>query len=386
MAFTIDYLQYSSAILMTIRTASCTNYDNFNLITLVRSQIISLGIHKQPRLQKYRRLRAGQNLFHKIHSVITKKYEANNRKIHSDRTVSITNLVKVIIANNRSVSATLHHINARSFCNKITDFHEYVTEANPTLCAIMETWLSDDEQDLRFEEVPPTGYNIISKPRTSSKKGDGIAIIYKSCLTVKELLRLTRPSEVMELLEILVHFKGIPCNIYTVYRIPNTSVIQFCSELSDLLEHNINQDCGNLLIIGDFNIHMDDINHPDTITFTDFLQSFGLVNTFGFQTHKSKHILDLLITDNPIIIKSTMPGYLFPDHQFIEATLHLKRPNPPLKKITYKKIKAINQSEFHNKLASAALDLIHDPSTSLPEMVTTYNMTLNTVLDEIAPV
>ena len=138
---------------------------------------------------------------------ITKKYEADNRKIHSNRTVSITNLGKVIIANNRSVSATLHHINARSICNKITDFHKYVTEANPTLCAIMETWLSDDEQDLRFKRVPPTGYNIISKQRTSGKKGGGLAIIYKSCLTVKELLGLTRPSEVMELLEILVNFK-----------------------------------------------------------------------------------------------------------------------------------------------------------------------------------
>ena len=56
----------------------------------------------------------------------------------------------------------------------------------------------------------------------------------------------------MELLEILVNFKGIPCNIYTVYHIPNASVIQFCSELSDLLELNISQDHGNLLIIGDF--------------------------------------------------------------------------------------------------------------------------------------
>ena len=294
----------------------------------MRSWVISLGIWKQPRLQKYRRSRARQNLFPKIHSVITKKYEADNRKLHSDRTVSITNLVKVIITNNRSVSITLHHIIARLICNKITDFHKYVTEANPTLCAIMETWLSDDEQDLRFKEVPLTGYNIISKPRTSSKNGGGFAIIYKSCLTVKELPGLTRPSEVMELHEILVNFKGFPCNIYTVYCIPNTSVIQFCSQLSDLLEHNISQDCGNLLIIGDFNIHMDDVNHPDTITFTDFLQSFGLVNTVGFQTHKSKHILYLLITDNLIIIKLTMPGYFFSDHQFIEATLHLKDLTP----------------------------------------------------------
>ena len=94
----------------------------------------------------------------------------------------------------------------------------------------------------------------------------------------------------------------LPCNnIYYVHA-PSKYVIHIhLNTQCVLLEHNISQDRGNLLNICDFNIHMDDVNHPDTITFTDFLQSFSLVNTAGFQTHKSKHILDLIITDNLII-------------------------------------------------------------------------------------
>ena len=55
-----------------------------------------------------------------------------------------------------------------------------------------------------------------------------------------------------------------------IYCIPNMSVIQFCSELSDFIETNILGDHGHLIMLGDFNIHMDNPEHPDTVIFNDF--------------------------------------------------------------------------------------------------------------------
>ena len=69
-----------------------------------------------------------------------------------------------IITRNQSVSATLSHINVQSSVNKTSSFHEYITDLSPTICALMETWLSNDEADLRFKDVPPKGYSIISRP------------------------------------------------------------------------------------------------------------------------------------------------------------------------------------------------------------------------------
>ena len=46
------------------------------------------------------------------------------------------------------------------------------------ICAITETWLSNEENNLRYKEILPTGYKILSKPHTSGKKG-GIAVVYK---------------------------------------------------------------------------------------------------------------------------------------------------------------------------------------------------------------
>ena len=96
-------------------------------------------------------------------------------------------------------------------------------------------------------------------------------------------------------MELTSNFKGVVCNISIIYHIPNMSVIQFCSELSNLIENNILEDHGYLFMLGDFNRHMDKPEHPDTVTFNDFLESFDLVNYTTFPTHLSRHTLDLVI-------------------------------------------------------------------------------------------
>ena len=156
--------------------------------------------------------------------------------------------------------------------NKASSFQEYITDLPPTICALTETWLSNDEADLRFKDVPPNGYNIISRPQSRHKKGGGIAVVHKSNLIVKAAPPSDTTSDVTEHLDLTTNFKGISVNLYVIYCIPNTSVLQFCSELADLLEGNIVHDCGHLILTSDFNIHMDNPENPDTIIFNDFFR------------------------------------------------------------------------------------------------------------------
>ena len=51
---------------------------------------------------------------------------------------------------------------------------------------ITETWLSNDENDLRQKEIPSPGYKMLSKPCKSGKKGGGIAMVFKASLNMKE--------------------------------------------------------------------------------------------------------------------------------------------------------------------------------------------------------
>ena len=115
---------------------------------------------------------------------------------------------------------------------------------------------------------------------------------------MKECPTSSQNSEIMEYMELATNFKGIVCNIYIIYCIPNTSVIQFCGEISDLIENNVLEHHGHIIMLGDFNIHMDKPEHPDPVIFNDFLESFDLINFTTFPTHMSKHILDLVITSS----------------------------------------------------------------------------------------
>ena len=111
-----------------------------------------------------------------------------------------------MISNNRSINATLSVVNARSIYNKLQSFQNYVQDDNTTICAITETWLSNDENDLRYKEIPPPGYKILSKPHKNGKKGGGIAVVYKASLNIKECQTSSQTSEIMEYMEFTTNF------------------------------------------------------------------------------------------------------------------------------------------------------------------------------------
>ena len=73
------------------------------------------------------------------------------------------------------------------------------------------------------------------------------------------------------------------------------SVLGFSENLADYLESNINVP-GKLVIVSDLNIHIHDELDPDIITFSDFLDAFGLVNMITFSMNRLQNTLDLVIT------------------------------------------------------------------------------------------
>ena len=167
--------------------------------------------------------------------------------------------------------------------NKIPHFQEYITNANIDLCAITETWLKPDNDDIA-KAFPPLGYTILSWPRQDGWRGGGITFVSKSHINIEED-KDKAEYQTMELLHLSVKVKCLVLSLYTVYRIPNTSVVTFCDEMANVLENNIVSDRGETILIGDFNIHMDDPEDLDTITFNDFLDSLDFINLVNFGTH-----------------------------------------------------------------------------------------------------
>ena len=104
-----------------------------------------------------------------------------------------------------------------------------------------------------------------------------------------------------------VQFKTLTLNLYIIHRFPSTSILTICTELATILERNILDMTGKLVLLGDFNIHMDMVDDTDTITFNDLLDSFNLENSVHFSTHKCRHTLDLLITEKTVTMALLHP-------------------------------------------------------------------------------
>ena len=133
--------------------------------------------------------------------------------------------------------------------------------------------------------------------------------------------------------------KNNTIDLAIMYHIPGTSMINCCSKLVDLPGETITQKA-DMIMIGDFNIHMGDPLDSDTILFNDFLEAFNLTNKVDFPMHKSGHQLDLILTlRTSATVHSILQGHQLADHNFMHAYLQVPHPKHPVEIKSYCKLK-----------------------------------------------
>ena len=173
-----------------------------------------------------------------------------------------------------------------------------------------------------------------------------------------------------------IKFKNKNIDLYMIYRYPNTSMLNFIECLSKIIEGNILNDHGELVLIGDFNVHINSPEALDTILFNDFLDSLNLKNLVDFSSHLSNHSIDLIIMDKKSsLISHPRRGHMLSDHHFILADLQIITQPPPIKTIKYRKLKSISPSNFEADLRSIDLS-----GNTLSEHIESYNSNLVKIL------
>ena len=137
--------------------------------------------------------------------------------------------------------------------------------------------------------------------------------------------------------------------------------------------------------MGDLNIHINDPENQDTITFDDTIEGLGLRNQVNFPTHRLQHTLDIIITaEDSSIILDIHQGSLFSDHYIVHYALTTPSKLMELKRISYRKTKDISMDHLKNEI-SIALPTNQDnnpPDT----IIHNYNKALTKVMDKLAPV
>ena len=167
---------------------------------------------------------------------------------------------------------------------------------------------------------------------------------------------------------------------YSVYRTPNTSVLAFIGDLTDLLEQQVTSFTSEFVVLGDLNIHIDEPQDSNTINFNDFMDCFNLENRVTF---KKGHTLDLIITDHSTsTIQNIHRHYQLSDHCFIHCTLDITREWLTITRKT-RNLKDLGHTVLDQMFAKGLNDI--NIQNSLVAKVKHYNNSLSETLDELAP-
>ena len=268
----------------------------------------------------------------------------------------------------------------RSIKPKTATFSEYVTSKNLDIVAVTETWLKHDETKSTIADISPPGYSFFHEPRADQWAGGGVGILVSDQLkTDIHPLPLFKTFETIAARIGNNSFSGF---VVCLYRLQN-GTCQFFDVFQDLLE-NILSLHDNLYRLGDFNLHLDNLN-GNTNKFNEILTCFDLKQHVNLPSHVHGHWLDLLITKRiSNSIKSVFSAAGISDHLAVISEIDCCKTKWNKDKISFRKINKIDYESFHSDILSS--DLIKKQEKDLSALCQQYDSVLSSILDKHAPV
>ena len=143
-------------------------------------------------------------------------------------------------------------------------------------------------------------------------------------------------------------------------------------------------DLKNPIIPGDFNIHINDTDNADAITFIDSMEALGLVQHVSEFTHMAGNILYSIYTfqGDGLSVQYCGVGPFVSNHRIILAAINLRKLTLTWQKIKTRKTKDIRPSDFESEFNNGNI-----PETdNVDELNLVYNKELTQVYDKLAPV
>ena len=221
--------------------------------------------------------------------------------------------------------------------------------------------------------TPPT-HQVFHAARASASRGGGVALIAARKLACKKYIY---PHKVSSFEHLIVHFAGVhkPCFIINIYRPPSGNVTTFIEEFSSLIEYMSNPN-RELIVLGDFNIHVNDSADPSASRFLGALNDLSLQNHVWSPTYRhSEHTLDLVIGSyiDPIVSRvDVCSASSFSDHSLITFDLDC----PPF----YSKVEKRIEFRLYNEVESFRDRVREILRTIEPSSETELSATMNEAL------
>ena len=177
-----------------------------------------------------------------------------------------------------SCNFALALVNKQSLKNKDTILLDHLIEKKTDICIVTDTWLKENDATwLECSDISRNGYQIQTHNRNIRKDG-GLAIVYRSNLKVSAIK--ANHTRSMEYAIWKVNTGTVTINIISIYHPPYSDINQstnamFLDDLADIFEKHL-MSVNNIMVTGDFNLHIGKMNDTDVNLFKDMVQAFGL--------------------------------------------------------------------------------------------------------------
>lgn len=328
---------------------------------------------------------------------LVRSYKLNNRRkrgkrggvkshpLSLDKTANPKNLLQVNITDRAENKVDLHFLllNVCSLKNKEFTLRDELDVVDPEFAVVTETWLKDDDIHwLECSQFNRDRYKIVTSNR-QHRCGGGLALIHKDKHAVRILESGHKQSFEYMICSIIID--GSVVTLVMIYHPPYSSnnpitPTTFIDQFSQFIP-NILTEKDNVMILGDFNLHMD-TEDPDPMVFSDILDAMGLTPHVHIPTHKAGHTLDQVYTvlNSKVTIHSCRQGILLSDHYIIHGRFSIYRNIATPTKVISRKLKDMDYKAFMDDINIEAINL-----TNIDDATNTLKAELLRVLDKHAP-
>nr|XP_049596961.1 uncharacterized protein LOC125981145 [Syngnathus scovelli]XP_049596968.1 uncharacterized protein LOC125981145 [Syngnathus scovelli] len=274
----------------------------------------------------------------------------------------------------------LGFMNIRSLHTQAVLVNDLITEHNLNVFGLCETWLKPNEL-LPLNEASPPNF-VSSHVACPRKKGGGVALISNS-----ELRFRPRSIHVFKTFEVLVvRSTALPSFYLAVIYRPPGAYSGFLDEFSEFVADLVTN-ADNIVIMGDFNIHMNSPSEPPTSAFQTLIDTFGFTQAIQAATHKNGNTLDLVLsrglaTSNIAVLPYTT---VLSDHFLIKFEI--------LVPCQRQESSQNYSSRNFNSMTATALSELLSPATAMfpaysgfiDNLTNEFNATLLKAIDSVAP-
>ena len=158
--------------------------------------------------------------------------------------------------------------------------------------------------------------------------------------------------------------------------------MRFLDQVSELVQY-IFTNHKNLVLLGDFKIHVNKLDNQDTQIYLDTMEALELVQHIHQQTHRLGNTIDLVYTESlePIRIYHAFTRSYILDHRLVGIELQMKKQLVSIESSKTRNYKEFNASDFNTGFNN---DNILEQD-SFEQAVMELEKELTRTLDELAP-